>query len=178
MRCRSSWSSTCSTTATSIIRALSWHCIPVYDAAKSGALRWRNYNEVTGKLTVEQTVRRLTNYDAAPGEPKTRLVFNEVKTDSSNRILVMPKVVQDMLKEQKRRFCTTVPLPARGRFHHLQQERRRNRSGQPPAYFSRLLRKLGLEHVKSMRSVTPLRPGRLKTASTSLPCPVSWGMRM
>ena len=75
------------------------------------ALRWRNYNEATGKLTVEQTVRRLPNYDAAAGANKTELVFNEVKTESSERTLVMPPVVQQMLREQKCRFAQQFHMP-------------------------------------------------------------------
>ena len=112
------------------------------------ALRWRNYNEVTGKLTVEQTVRRLTNYDAAPGEPKTRLVFNEVKTDSSDRILVMPMVVPDMLKEQKRRFIQQFHFPREDDFIIFSKNGGVTDPDNLQHYFSRLLRKLGLEHVK------------------------------
>ena len=112
------------------------------------ALRWRNYNEVTGKLTVEQTVRRLTNYDAGPGEPKTKLVFNDVKTDSSDRILVMPPVVQDMLSEQKRRFAKQFHIPREDDFIIFSKSGGVTDPDNLQHYFSRLLRKLGLEHVK------------------------------
>lgn len=44
------------------------------------------YREVTSKLPAEQTVRRLTHYDAAPGERKAKLVFNEAKTDSDTEV--------------------------------------------------------------------------------------------
>lgn len=112
------------------------------------ALRWRNYNEVTGKLTVEHTVRRLTNYDAAPGEPRTKLVFNDVKTDSSNRVLVMPLVVQDLPKEQKRRFVRQFGFPRDDDYIIFSKSGGVVDPDNLQHYFARLLRKLGLEHIK------------------------------
>ena len=58
------------------------------------ALRWKNYNEATGRLSIIETVRRVSNYDTGDGEPKTQLIFNEVKTDSSQRELMMPEIIK------------------------------------------------------------------------------------
>lgn len=112
------------------------------------ALRWRNYDEETGKLTVEQTVRRLPNYGAAAGENKTELVFNEVKTDSSERTLVMPPVVQQMLHEQKCRFAQQFHMPREDDFIIFSKAGGVTDPDNLQHYFAKLLRKLGLEHVK------------------------------
>ena len=112
------------------------------------ALRWRNYNEATGKLTVEQTVRRLPNYDAAAGANKTELVFNEVKTESSERTLVMPPVVQQMLREQKCRFAQQFHMPREDDFIIFSKAGGMIDPDNLQHYFARLLHKLGLEHVK------------------------------
>ena len=66
------------------------------------ALRWRNYNEATGRIVIEETVRRLTNYEAKPGEPKTYLAFDDTKTLASCRELQLPAFLQDLLAQQKR----------------------------------------------------------------------------
>ena len=112
------------------------------------ALRWRNYNEATGKLTVERTVRRLPNYDADTGANKTELVFNEVKTESSERTLVMPPVVQQMLREQKCRFAQQFHMPREDDFIIFSKAGGMIDPDNLQHYFARLLCKLGLEHVK------------------------------
>lgn len=57
------------------------------------ALRWKNYQESTGMLSVESTVRRISDIDSSPMASKTQLVFGSVKTTSSERELYMPDVV-------------------------------------------------------------------------------------
>lgn len=112
------------------------------------ALRWRNYNEATGKLTVEQTVRRLPNYDADAGVNKTELVFNEVKTESSERTLVMPPVVQQMLREQNCRFAQQFHMSREDDFIIFSKAGGMIDPDNLQHYFARLLHKPGLEHVK------------------------------
>lgn len=112
------------------------------------ALRWRNYNEATGRLTVCETVRRLNNYDAKPGEPKTMLVFNDVKTNSSQRELYMPPVLQEVLRKQKERFAREFHMPSRDDFIFFSSTGGVLDPDNLQHYFSGLLKKLGLEHVK------------------------------
>lgn len=112
------------------------------------ALRWKNYNEVSGRLTVQETVRRLNNYDALPGEPKTKLVFNDVKTDSSQRELVMPPVLREILQKQKRRFVREHRLPTSEDFIFFSTKGGVLDPDNLQHYFSKLLKQLGLEHVK------------------------------
>lgn len=62
------------------------------------ALRWKNYQQSTGMLSVESTVRRISDIDSSPMASKTRLVFGSVKTTSSERELYMPDVVNKGLQ--------------------------------------------------------------------------------
>lgn len=112
------------------------------------ALRWKNYNEGTGRLSVCETVRRLNNYDAKPGEPKTMLVFNDVKTDSSHRDLIMPPILQDILRKQKERFAVNFHIPGQEDFIFFSSTGGVLDPDNLQHYFSKLLNKLGLDHVK------------------------------
>lgn len=112
------------------------------------ALRWKNYNEITGRLTICETVRRLNNYDAKLGEPKTMLVFNDVKTDSSQRELVMPPVLQEILRNQKEKFARQFHMPGQDDFIFFSSTGGVIDPDNLQHYFSRLLKQLGLEHVK------------------------------
>lgn len=112
------------------------------------ALRWRDYNAATHRLNVRETVRRLNNYDAKPGEPKTKLVFNDVKTDSSQRELVMPPILVDILNKQRARFAREHRIPTPDDFIFFSVNGGVMDPDNLQHYFSRLLKKLGLEHVK------------------------------
>ncbi len=112
------------------------------------ALRWKDYDERTGRLSVRETVRRLTNYDARPGEPKTKLVFNEVKTDSSERELSMPPILREVLHQQKLRFTREHHVPTGDDFIFFSTTGGVLDPDNLQHYFSDLLKKLGLEHVK------------------------------
>lgn len=112
------------------------------------ALRWSDYNEATGRLNVHETVRRLNNYDAKPGEPKTKLVFNDVKTESSQRELLMPPVIQEILRKQKVRFAKEHRIPSGDDFIFFSTNGGVLDPDNLQHYFSDLLEKLGLEHVK------------------------------
>lgn len=112
------------------------------------ALRWKNYNEATGRLSIIETVRRVSNYDTGDGEPKTQLIFNEVKTDSSQRELMMPEIIREIISSQKKLFTKKFHIPTGEDFIFF------GRSGgvldpdNLQHYFARLLTKIGLDHVK------------------------------
>lgn len=113
------------------------------------ALRWKNYQESTGMLSVESTVRRISDIDSNPMASKTQLVFGSVKTTSSERELYMPDVVQQLLKLQRERFAKEFGREAGDEDFIIF-----NRCGRVmdpdnlSHYFSRILRQLHLEHVK------------------------------
>ena len=112
------------------------------------ALRWRDYDEKTGRMNVNQTVRRLTNYDAGPGEPKTKLVFNNVKTDSSNRSLVMPDIMNEVIRLQKERFLLDFHVPLPDDFIFYSSTGGIIDPDNLQHYFAKILRHLHLDHVK------------------------------
>ena len=112
------------------------------------ALRWRDYNEKTGRITTDETVRRLTNYDAKPGEPKTILVFNDTKTDSSCRELQLPVFLQDLIAEQKRIFTAKFHVPQPDDFIFFSRNGKMLDPDNLQHHFLRILRKLGLEELK------------------------------
>lgn len=113
------------------------------------ALRWKNYQESTGMLSVESTVRRISDIDSNPMASKTQLVFGSVKTTFSERELYMPDVVQQLLKLQRERFAKEFGREACDEDFIVF-----NRCGRVmdpdnlSHYFSRILRQLHLEHVK------------------------------
>ena len=112
------------------------------------ALRWKDYNPITHRLQIHETVRRLNNYDAKPGDPKTKLVFNDVKTDSSQRELLMPPVLVDVLEKQRERFAQEHQFPTPNDFIFFSNSGGVLDPDNLQHYFSRLLKKLGLNHVK------------------------------
>ncbi len=112
------------------------------------ALRWRDYNEKAGRITIDETVRRLTNYDAKPGEPKTILVFNDTKTDSSCRELQLPVFLQDLIAEQKRKFTAKFHVPQPDDFIFFSRNGKMLDPDNLQHHFLRILRKLGLEELK------------------------------
>lgn len=112
------------------------------------ALRWRDYNEKTGRITVDETVRRLTNYDAKPGEPKTIMVFNDTKTESSYRELQLPGFLQELIDEQKRTFASKYRIPQPDDFIFFSSNGKMLDPDNLQHHFLRILRKLGLEQLK------------------------------
>lgn len=112
------------------------------------ALRWRDYDEKTGRMTIRETVRRLTDYDAQPGDPKTKLVFNAVKTDSSHRSLVMPEIVQKLIRKQKETFASEHHIPREEDFIFFSSSGGIIDPDNLQHYFAKILKQLGLEHVK------------------------------
>lgn len=112
------------------------------------ALRWRDYNKKAGRITIDETVRRLTNYDGGPGAPKTIMVFNDTKTESSARELQLPEVLCQIVDEQYSRFAEKFRTPQPDDFiffssngHMLDPDNLQHK-------YQRILRKLNLEHIK------------------------------
>lgn len=75
------------------------------------ALQWKDYAPGTGRLRIGHTVRRQTNYDAAEGESRTVLVTNETKSDTSDRTLTMPPILQELLENQRTRYAHRFHIP-------------------------------------------------------------------
>lgn len=112
------------------------------------ALRWKDYNEKTGRITIDETVRRLTNYDAKPGEPKTIMVFNDTKTESSYRELQLPGFLRELLDEQKRMYAAKFHIPKPDDFIFFSSNGKMLDPDNLQHHFLRILRKLGLEKLK------------------------------
>ena len=69
------------------------------------AVRWKNYDFYSGCLHVEETVRRISNFDnSLEYGQRTKLVFSPAKTESSNRNLFLPDILQDLMVFQYERF--------------------------------------------------------------------------
>lgn len=69
------------------------------------ALRWKNYDFETGVLNILETVRRVSTYRPdAPYGAKTQLVFTPCKTESSQRTLYLPPILQDYLAWHYQRY--------------------------------------------------------------------------
>ena len=112
------------------------------------ALRWRDYDEKTGRITVDETVRRLTNYDAKPGEPKTIMVFNDTKTESSYRELQLPGFLRDLIDEQRRMFALKFHLPQEDDFIFFSSNGNMLDPDNLHHHFRGILQKLNLEQLK------------------------------
>ena len=62
------------------------------------AARWKHYDFRRGCLHIAETVRRISLDDLdAPYGQRTKLVFSSAKTESSERDLFLPDVLQDLL---------------------------------------------------------------------------------
>jgi integrase len=67
------------------------------------ALRWHDLDLKAGVLHVRQTLVRVKNHDATVTDRKTRLLFQEPKTDHSRRTIPIPEDVVETLKHHKAR---------------------------------------------------------------------------
>ena len=112
------------------------------------ALQWKDYDADKGRLHVNKTVRRETNYDAKPGENRTMLVVNEPKTVSSDRILTMPPVLETVLKQQRVDYARRFRIPNENDPIVFSGVGKMVDPDNLSHYFVRLLKKLGLPHVK------------------------------
>lgn len=112
------------------------------------ALRWRDYDGIY--LHIRETVKRL-KVDGVPeeGQPRTRLVFNSVKTDSSERDLVVSPANQAFLESQRQRFDDLFGQAAGpDDFIIFSSTGGLTDPDNLSHYFSDLLDGLGLPHVK------------------------------
>jgi integrase len=66
-------------------------------------LRWRDLDLDDGVLHVRQTLVRVGNHNATEGDRKTRLIFQEPKTEQSRRTIPIPEEVIEALKHHKAR---------------------------------------------------------------------------
>lgn len=112
------------------------------------ALRWNDYNEKTGRITIDETVRRLTNYDAKPGENKTIMVFNNTKTESSYRDLQLPPFLQSLISEQRRKYTKNFGIPKEDGFIFYSSNGNMLDPDNLQHHFLNILRKLNLGHLK------------------------------
>lgn len=112
------------------------------------ALQWKDYDPGTGRLRIGHTVRRQTNYDAAEGESRTVLVTNETKSDTSDRTLTMPPILQELLEDQRTRYAHSFRIPTGEDYIVFCGKGTMVDPDNLTHYFARLLKKLGLPHVK------------------------------
>lgn len=117
------------------------------------ALRWKDYDVKSGRITVDETVRRLTNYDAKQGDPKTIMVFGDTKTESSFRELQLPGFLQMLVEEQRRKYTKEFGVPQEDDFIFFARNGKMLDPDNLQHHFLKILRKLGLEQLKfhSMR---------------------------
>lgn len=114
------------------------------------ALRWRDYDGVY--LNIRETVKRLKDPHcdrSSPGSPRTHLVFNTVKTESSIRHLAVSPQNQMFLEAQRHRFFELFGrFPTPDDFIVFNSEGGITDPDNLSHYFSDLLNGLGLPHVK------------------------------
>jgi integrase len=67
------------------------------------ALRWSDIDLNAGVIHVRQALIRVGNYDASAGDRKTRLIFQEPKTEESRRTIPVPADIIEALTHHKAR---------------------------------------------------------------------------
>ncbi len=65
-------------------------------------LKWENIDFINGIIHVEKTVERIKNLDKLDTSSKTVLILSDAKTESSNRIIPIPNMLMEVLKNNKR----------------------------------------------------------------------------
>ena len=114
------------------------------------ALRWRDYDGVY--LHIRDTVKRLKVPDGEKqqtGAPKTALVFNSVKTESSDRHLAISPAMQVFLEAQRSRYYELFEREAESDdFIVYSSAGGVTDPDNLSHYFTDLLDGLGLPHVK------------------------------
>jgi integrase len=66
-------------------------------------LRWQDLDLEAGVLHVRQTLVRVGNHEAAAGGRRTRLIFQEPKTEQSRRTIPIPEEIIEALRRHKAR---------------------------------------------------------------------------
>ena len=114
------------------------------------AARWRHYDARRGCLHVEDTVRRVTRFEKnETSKRRTELVFSSVKSDSSDRMLYLPDVLNDLAAMQYERFHEiTGRFPGPDDFIIFNSQGGVMDPDNLSHYFGDVLDGLGLPHVK------------------------------
>jgi integrase len=115
-------------------------------------LRWRDVNLEAGVVHVRQTLVRVGNHDAPASDRKTRLIFQEPKTEQSRRTIPIPAAIIDQLKRHKARQAQEKFLMGEAYEDHGLVFCQAN--GQPidprnfTRHFERLLQRAELPHIR------------------------------
>ena len=114
------------------------------------AARFRNYDPVKRCLYVEETVRRISDFDrSSECQPRTKLVFSSVKTKSSQRKLPLPDVLNSLIGFQYQRFGEMFGhAPGPDDFIFFNSKGGVTDPDNLSHYFGDVLEGLGLPHIK------------------------------
>ena len=114
------------------------------------ALKWGHYDPREGCLYVQETIRRISNYDEnAPYGSRTSLVTSPVKSDASERKIYLPGFLLDLMDAQYDRFVRMFRRePDREDYVIFSDRGGCIDPDNLSHYFSDLLRTLRLPHVK------------------------------
>lgn len=114
------------------------------------ALKWGHFDERNGCLNVQDTIRRISNYqeDAAYGS-RTALVTTPVKSDASDRPVFLPDFLLDLMDVQRKRFVRMFRRePGPDDYVIFNDAGEHVDPDNLSHYFSNLLNVLRLPHVK------------------------------
>lgn len=113
------------------------------------ALCWKDYNEKSGTIHIERTVKRLKRGPHESDTTKTELVFCPVKSDSSDRSLALPEFLENIIKEQKSSFKEKFGrYPSENDYIFFSTSGGIIDPDNLTRYHNSLLKKLGLSHKK------------------------------
>ena len=114
------------------------------------ALKWKHFNRREGSLHIEDTIRRISNYDPdAPYGSRTALVTTPVKSDASDRKLWLPDFLLDLLEARRAQFVKTFCRePLEEDYIVFSDRGGVTDPDNLSHYFSNLLKVLRLPHVK------------------------------
>jgi len=115
-------------------------------------LRWQDVDLESGVLRVRQTLVRVRNHDAVEGERKTKLIFQEPKTEQSRRTIPIPDDIVEALRRHKARQAEERLLMGEAYEDHglvfCQANGQRIDPRNFTQYFERLLRQAGLPRIR------------------------------
>jgi integrase len=115
-------------------------------------LGWRDLDLEAGVVHVQQTLVRVRNHDATEGDRKTRLIFQEPKTEQSRRTIPIPDDIIETLRRHKARQAEERLLM--GEAYEDQGLVFCQANGQPidprnfTRYFERLLKQAGVPRIR------------------------------
>jgi integrase len=114
--------------------------------------RWRDVDLEAEVVHVRQTLVRVGNHDATVSNPKTRLIFQEPKTEQSRRTIPIPAAIIEELKCHKARQAEEKLLIGKAyEDHGLVFCRANDRPIDPrnfTRHFERLLQRAGLPRIR------------------------------